>query len=103
MKLKEYRQKNNLSQKELSKSLGIPQTTLFNYEQGVCDPNVDTLIKLADFYHITIDELVGRPTSLINRLVLTDRERLLIDKILSMNDKQQELTQFYIDTLMKSI
>ena len=103
MKLKEYRQKNNISQKDLSKKLGIPPTTLYSYEQGVCDPNVNTLIKLADFYHVTIDELVGRPTSLINKLVLTDRERLLIDSILSMTDKQQELTQFYIDTLMNSV
>ena len=49
MKLKEYRQKNNISQKDLSKKLGIPPTTLYSYEQGVCDPNVNTLIKLADF------------------------------------------------------
>ncbi len=99
MKLKEYRQKYNLSQKELSTKIGIPPTTLFSYETGKCDPGVNTLIKLADIYHITIDELVGRPTNLINKMVLSERERSIIDKVLKMNTKQQELTEFYIDTL----
>lgn len=103
MRLKEYRIRNNLSQRQLSEILNIPQTTLFSYETGVCDPSVATLTKLADYYHVTLDELVGRPTSLINRMVLSERERSIIDKVLSMNEKQQELTEFYIDTMMGNI
>ncbi|MGN0787531.1 MAG: helix-turn-helix domain-containing protein [Candidatus Onthoplasma sp.] len=103
MKLREYRQKNNLSQRELSNILKIPPTTLYSYEAGVCDPGIDTLIKLADFYHVSLDELVGRPTCLMNRNVLSERENSIIDKLLKMNTKQQELTEFYIDTMLGSM
>lgn len=103
MKLKELREKSKISQRELAEQIDIPVQTLFGYEKGTREPNIATLIKLADYYHITIDELVGRPTNLLNKMLLTDRERNIIEKILAMNEKQQELTEFYIDTMMKSI
>ena len=103
MKLKELRNKQRLSQRELSIELNIPEQTLYSWENQSRQPNIENLIKIADYYHITLDELVGRPTSIINKMLLNDRERSIIDKILSMNDKQQELTEFYIDTMMGNI
>lgn len=103
MNLREFRQKKDLSQKELSEAVGIPQTTLFGYEMGRCEANIENLIKLADYYHVTLDELVGRPTSLINKMVLSDLEKRTIEKFLSLNPKFQELTEFYIDTLNRSL
>ena len=103
MKLKELRQKYGLSQREVSEKVEIPEQTLFGYEKETRQPSIETLIKLADFYKVSIDELVGRPTNLLNKMVLSERERNIIDKILSMNDKQQELTEFYIDTLLNSL
>lgn len=103
MKLKEFRKKMGVSQREVSESLNIPQTTLFSYENNVSDPSIATLIKLADYFHVTVDELIGRPTNLINKMLLSDRERSIIEKVLSLNPKLQELTEFYIDTLMNSI
>ncbi len=101
--LKELRRKSNLTQEEMSKMLNLGSSTYKNYENNVTEPSIETLIKLADFYHITIDELVGRPTNLINKMALNERERTIIDKILAMNDKQQELTELYIDTMMSNV
>ena len=103
MKIKELRTKLGISQLDLAKNLGIHPSTLFNYETGRAEPNIKTLIKLADYYHVSLDELVGRPTNLINKMLLSDRERSIIEKVLSLNPKLQELTEFYIDTLMNSI
>ena len=103
MKIKELRNKLNISQNELAKQLKIPQTTLYNYEVNRTQPNIETLIKLADYFHVSLDELVGRPTNLINKMLLSDRERSIIEKVLSLNPNLQELTEFYIDTLMNSI
>lgn len=99
MDLSKFRAKENITQRKLAEDLQIPPTTLNNYVNGKTEPNIKTLIKLADYFHVTIDELVDRPTSLINRLALSERERSIIDKVLKMNTKQQELTEFYIDTL----
>lgn len=103
MKLKETRKKFNLTQQEIANKIQTSQQTYSDYENEKTQPTIETLIKLADFYHITIDELVGRPTSLINKLLLSDCEQRILDKVLSMNTKQQELTEFYIDTMMGNI
>ena len=58
--LKEQRKVKNITQMELAKQTGIPQSTLSAWEQGTNIPNVADCIKLADFYGISLDELVGR-------------------------------------------
>lgn len=58
--LKYQREKKKLSQNELSKQCGISQPLINNYESGKVKPSIDNCIKLADFYGISIDELVGR-------------------------------------------
>lgn len=94
--LKKIRQSNGLSQREVSQALSIPQTTLFSYEAGVCDPNVETLIKLADYFKISLDELVGRPTNLINVAILTNTQQDIINRVCRMSDKEQEYTLLYL-------
>ena len=96
MNLREFRQKKDLSQKELSEAVGIPQTTLFGYEMGRCEANVVNLIKLADYYHVTLDELVGRETENINLNVLDKKESYLIRKILQMNEQELLRTTAFV-------
>ncbi|MBE7068428.1 MAG: helix-turn-helix transcriptional regulator [Clostridiales bacterium] len=58
--LKEQRLLQGLTQVELSKQTEIPQSTISAWEKGVNVPNVMDCIQLADFYGISLDELVGR-------------------------------------------
>ncbi|MBE7086031.1 MAG: helix-turn-helix transcriptional regulator [Clostridiales bacterium] len=58
--LKEWRKSRGLTQVSLSKAIDIPQSTISAWENGVNIPNMADCIKLADFYEITLDELVGR-------------------------------------------
>lgn len=58
--LKSQRKLHDLTQMELAKAVGIPQSTISAWEKGINIPNVVDCIKLADFYKITLDELVGR-------------------------------------------
>lgn len=55
-----FRKANNLTQEELSKQLGGSKNLVSNYENGISTPDICTLVKLADIFDITIDELVGR-------------------------------------------
>lgn len=54
------RKANNLTQEELSKQLGGSKNLVSNYENGISTPDIYTLVKLADIFDITLDELVGR-------------------------------------------
>jgi len=58
--LKYQRELSGYSQNALSKNTGISQPKLSYYESGKHLPLIDDCIKLADFYGISLDELVGR-------------------------------------------
>ena len=58
--LKYQRESANLSQSKLAKKTGISQQKLSYYETGKHSPSIDDCILLANFYGITLDELVGR-------------------------------------------
>jgi len=59
-RLKLLRQERRFYQRELAEYLGISIRTYQFYESGHNEPNVKSLIALADFYGVTIDYLVGR-------------------------------------------
>ncbi len=59
MKLKELREENNVSQKEIADFLNIKQNTYSQYETGKRQLPVDVLIKLSKFYKISTDYILG--------------------------------------------
>lgn len=58
--LKYQREINGLSQSELAKATGLKQQMISWWEAGKGLPNIDFCVKLADFYGISLDELIGR-------------------------------------------
>ncbi|MDE7379730.1 MAG: helix-turn-helix domain-containing protein [Clostridia bacterium] len=58
--LKHQREIRELSQSEVAKATGISQPKISYYENGKHLPLIDDCIRLADFYSISLDELVGR-------------------------------------------
>ena len=56
--LQYLRKKHKHSQQELANLLGLPRTTLGDYERGKTEPNIEMLINLADCFEVTIDALV---------------------------------------------
>jgi len=60
-RIKELRTKLKISQDQLAKKANIPFSTLVKIEAGYTpNPSMETLIKIADAFEITIDELIGR-------------------------------------------
>ena len=58
MKLKQLREENGVSQKELALYLNIKQNTYSQYETGKRQLPIDVLIKLAKFYNTTTDYIL---------------------------------------------
>lgn len=54
------RQERDLSQKNLVKEMGFALNTYVRYERGERVPDADVLVRIADFYGVTLDYLVGR-------------------------------------------
>ena len=59
-RIKDLREDMDLRQSDLAEATGIDQRTISNYETGKTKPDSDALIKLADFFNVSIDYLVGR-------------------------------------------
>lgn len=60
IRLKLLRKEKGIGQKELAAYLHVSVGTVSNYENGVHSPDVDTLIRIADYYDVSMDCLLGR-------------------------------------------
>lgn len=58
--IRNLREDNDKLQVELAEYLNVKQTTYSKYELGKINIPIDVFIKLADYYDVTIDYLVGR-------------------------------------------
>ena len=58
-RLKELRQKNNLTLKELGQKVGMANNTLSQYETGKREPKLETWQALANFFDVTVPYLQG--------------------------------------------
>lgn len=58
--LRELRTKKGFSQKQLAEMLNVAQNTISQYENGTREPDAATLIKLANFFSVSTDYLLGR-------------------------------------------
>ena len=60
IRLRELREKRGLSMKDAADLLNMPYTTYVNYEKGTLEPNIQALFRLANFFGVSIDDLLGR-------------------------------------------
>lgn len=56
--LERLRKNHKLSQAKLGNALGITQQMISSYEKNISSPNMESLIKLSDFFKVSIDDLV---------------------------------------------
>ena len=54
-----YRNKNNLSQEELANVLGVTEESISLWEKNEVTPSIDDLLKLSEFFGVSLDELCG--------------------------------------------
>lgn len=65
--IRNLREDNDKTQKEVAAYLNIKQTTYSKYELGKINVPIDVFIKLADYYTVSIDYLVGRGKSKLTK------------------------------------
>ena len=57
-KIKEYRELNKMTQKDIAEVLEVEPGTISKYESGIIEPNIESLKRLAEIFNITVDELI---------------------------------------------
>lgn len=116
IRIKDLRTENGLTLRDLAKQLELSYSSLSKYEREDQQPNIETLIKLADFFNVTVDYLIGysdirtkdieiRTISEKTGLTPHSIEWLILQKQNSMRepiekiDTAPQMTKLYLDTL----
>lgn len=73
--IKLLRKRLKRSQEEVAHELKLTRSTYSGYENGVAQPNLDSLIALSDFYKVSIDDLVKKDLSTYSELELERLEK----------------------------
>ena len=58
-RIKKIRKQKGLSQIELGDSIGVSQQVITNYERGLREPNIETLLKIARALDVSLETLIG--------------------------------------------
>lgn len=98
MRLKSLRKTRGLSQEQLAKELDVARTTYNHYEIEKSEPNIKMLIKLADYFDVSLDYLCERQWNNQIGYIADDRREDMI-KISELSDKQFELVVAYVKGL----
>jgi transcriptional regulator with XRE-family HTH domain len=64
------RKQNKLTQKDLAAHLKVAESTISSYENEAREPNLDTVVKLADLFNVSTDRLLGRDFSVTSEHVI---------------------------------
>lgn len=86
---KELRISNGMTQSETAEKLGISRSTIGMYETGAREPDFKTLEKIADFFHVNVDYLLGR----IGQDTIPARE----NNQYYLNDDARDMAQFLFE------
>ncbi len=100
-KLKLLRWEHGVSQREVAEAVGVSQQSINKYENHAVEPDIATLIALADYFHTSVDYLIGNTE--INRIIepiapgdLNEEEAVLISQWRRLNEKERESLRMVI-------
>ena len=78
-RIKELREKQNLTQSGLAKKLNITRSAVNAWEMGISVPNVEKLVELSSLFNVSVDYLLGiNNTFNINISNLSEEEKKLV-------------------------
>ncbi len=63
--IKTLRKRKDLTQEQLAQEIGINQKMIQHYEKGRCDPPLETLEKLSDFFGVSIDDMIRKELTIL--------------------------------------
>jgi transcriptional regulator with XRE-family HTH domain len=99
--IKKIREEKGLLQKQVANELNVGYTNYNKMENGIREPSVAELAKLAQLFHMTVDQIIHWDNHIPNEVVIEDKssvEQLNLIKQLDEDDKQTVFK--IIDTML---
>lgn len=108
MRLKQIRKERGIKQTTLCAAFGIAQSTLSSWENSIYEPDQNTTLKLADYFGVSVDYLLGRdaPTPApTDNTITAERLRALgidTDGLENLTDAQLSVIRTTLSALLDS-
>ena len=104
--LKALRLSKKLSQQQLALRLDLSQQTIYKYENGITEPDIATLIKLADYFNTSVVYLIGNTSNpqrpgIYSEAKLTENELQHLRIYRNMPSTTQELLDSFLTEISK--
>lgn len=104
--LKKLRHKKGISQQMLADAIGTSQQSINKYENHKIEPDIEMLIKIADYFETSVDYLTGhtdidRVIENVRQYDLGAAESELIDNYRKLSPKQRESIESIIDNYLE--
>ena len=101
--LKKLREDASISQKALADAIGVSQQSVNKYENHNIEPDIETLIRIADFFETSVDYLIGhtsirRKIEEVHIFELNDRESKVMEQYRSLTSKQKACVDIVMDS-----
>ena len=101
--LKKLREDASISQKALADAIGVSQQSVNKYENHNIEPDIETLIRIADFFETSVDYLIGhtsvrRKIEEVHVFELNDRESKVMEQYRSLTSKQKACVDVVMDS-----
>lgn len=103
------RELNFLTQTDIAKHLHLSPSTISHYEKGLTVPPTEVVYRLADFYNVTTNYILGKSASNTNlnetyAIKLTNKMTIgdAVEIITKMNDTEREHLAYFIEMIGKS-
>lgn len=92
--LRKLREEKGVTQKQLADVISVSQQSINKYENHNIEPDIDTLIKMADYFETSVDYIVGhskirRKIEIVNSYDLNAEEAKLVEDYRKLSNKQR--------------
>ena len=103
--LKKLREEKGVRQKQLADVVSVSQQSINKYENHNIEPDIDTLIKMADYFETSVDYIIGhsnirRKIEVVNSYDLNIEEAKLIENYRNLSNKQRKSIGLIIENYM---
>ncbi len=89
LKIKELREECRITQKELAEKLNNVQRNVSNWENGTSEPDCETIVKIADIFGVSLDELFGRYGNDYKQAVYTEEDYAILSLLRQLDGEQR--------------
>lgn len=101
--LKRLREEAAVSQKALAEAIGVSQQSVNKYENHNIEPDIETLIRIADYFDTSVDYLIGhsdirRKIVEVHTFELTADESYVIEGYRTLKEKEKSCVKCVIDS-----